>query len=399
MEQEQLFGECVAKSKKKEKEEEDSSSSSCDSEVEDYIANCGSDGDWVVAEEKEDGESGSSDSDKDTSDVTQEKLESALKVKEFTKAEYDRMRLEAENAIGEEIPGEEGPEMSEGTWVAIEKSQKAKQAYEKQKKTVKKMLREIVIVDPEDKDSGSKVVEHETEQLRQWARRISSPSVVLTAPKRGRKGGRKVGPDGFKNPTKGYSRAVRELWDLVDALTELVEDDLIPYTITPPLDRIQRKRATELAQYFGVVCKSKGSGERRSLTITKTRLSSVPLRSTLGQAIMKLCPKPFIEGEQDSNAAAAAATEPSEAQQRQKGKGKNKKSGQSPPPHSVSAAPVLVGQSADPLWEDESNIGRAMLMKLGWKIGTGLGVEGDGITEPITAVVKRDKSGLGHGND
>ena len=37
-----------------------------------------------------------------------------------------------------------------------------------------------------------------------------------------------------------------------------------------------------------------------------------------------------------------------------------------------------------------------MLKRLGWSLGTGLGADGQGISEPVTAVIKRGKAGLGH---
>jgi len=35
-----------------------------------------------------------------------------------------------------------------------------------------------------------------------------------------------------------------------------------------------------------------------------------------------------------------------------------------------------------------------MLEKLGWRSGTGLGAEGEGITIPLLAVMKKSKTGL-----
>lgn len=52
-----------------------------------------------------------------------------------------------------------------------------------------------------------------------------------------------------------------------------------------------------------------------------------------------------------------------------------------------------VGGSAPPLNSD-SSIGHAMLLKMGWKPGDSLG-DGTGIIEPITAVVRSKRGGLG----
>jgi Pin2-interacting protein X1 len=43
--------------------------------------------------------------------------------------------------------------------------------------------------------------------------------------------------------------------------------------------------------------------------------------------------------------------------------------------------------------EDEDNRGRNMLQKMGWKNGDGLGVERQGITEPIKPKIQTDAKG------
>jgi hypothetical protein len=53
---------------------------------------------------------------------------------------------------------------------------------------------------------------------------------------------------------------------------------------------------------------------------------------------------------------------------------------------------AIVGGSAKPLGSE--NKGRAMMEKMGWSKGTGLGKENGGILEPITHIVKNTKAGL-----
>ena len=53
----------------------------------------------------------------------------------------------------------------------------------------------------------------------------------------------------------------------------------------------------------------------------------------------------------------------------------------------------VVGGSAAPL-NSETSIGHAMLLKMGWKQGESLG-DGSGIVEPITAIVRSKRGGLG----
>lgn len=54
-----------------------------------------------------------------------------------------------------------------------------------------------------------------------------------------------------------------------------------------------------------------------------------------------------------------------------------------------------MGEDAPEIGTD--NIGRRMLEKLGWSRGQGLGAHGnEGISEPIFAKIKKNKSGLRH---
>ncbi|CCF56227.1 hypothetical protein KAFR_0A07930 [Kazachstania africana CBS 2517] len=58
----------------------------------------------------------------------------------------------------------------------------------------------------------------------------------------------------------------------------------------------------------------------------------------------------------------------------------------------------VVGENAPEIGQD--NIGRRMLEKLGWNSGEGLGAHGNkGISEPVFARVKKNKSGLRHAKD
>lgn len=52
-------------------------------------------------------------------------------------------------------------------------------------------------------------------------------------------------------------------------------------------------------------------------------------------------------------------------------------------------------QQAQALTDD--NEGHKLLKRMGWQEGSGLGVEGGGIVEPIRETVKKDKTGIGSG--
>ncbi|XP_070577452.1 G patch domain-containing protein 2-like isoform X2 [Ptychodera flava] len=65
-----------------------------------------------------------------------------------------------------------------------------------------------------------------------------------------------------------------------------------------------------------------------------------------------------------------------------------------PPGTSANTNTGLVGEYADPI--PESNIGNRMLQGMGWTPGTGLGVDKDGIQEPVRAYMRPKGRGLGH---
>ncbi|XP_067011471.2 G patch domain-containing protein 2 isoform X3 [Anabrus simplex] len=61
-----------------------------------------------------------------------------------------------------------------------------------------------------------------------------------------------------------------------------------------------------------------------------------------------------------------------------------------PPPQPME----LVGASAGPI--PETNVGNQMLRNMGWEPGTGLGLQKQGIQEPVTAAQRPKLQGLGH---
>ena len=55
--------------------------------------------------------------------------------------------------------------------------------------------------------------------------------------------------------------------------------------------------------------------------------------------------------------------------------------------------------SSQELALNEENEGHKLLKRMGWTEGSGLGVEGSGIIEPIRETVKKDKTGIGSGSN
>lgn len=57
-------------------------------------------------------------------------------------------------------------------------------------------------------------------------------------------------------------------------------------------------------------------------------------------------------------------------------------------------SPATTEQGMEP-GKDESNVGNQLLSKMGWKSGTGLGMESDGRVEPIKVQQFAERAGLG----
>lgn len=64
--------------------------------------------------------------------------------------------------------------------------------------------------------------------------------------------------------------------------------------------------------------------------------------------------------------------------------------------HTMEVVPPVVGAvGANVPAIDESNVGNRMLQGMGWRPGMGLGPDGDGMREPVTAHVRPRRCGLG----
>ncbi|KAI0332287.1 hypothetical protein GY45DRAFT_1321065 [Cubamyces sp. BRFM 1775] len=136
----------------------------------------------------------------------------------------------------------------------------------------------------------------------------------------------------------------------------------------PPADKETRKKVHELAGAFNLKSQSKGSGQNRYTTLTKTTKSGVGINEKKIRRILK----------QATN----GAWEPSGG-----GYGRSK---------AVSLAKhregEVVGKEAPKI--GESNIGFKMLAAMGWADGDRIGLSG-GLDVPLAAVMKKTKLGLG----
>lgn len=100
---------------------------------------------------------------------------------------------------------------------------------------------------------------------------------------------------------------------------------------------------------------------------------------------------------QEGVAAEADDTSPTAPRRRRSGRAnqnQDKASGSKPPPAPTRPAEgELVGADAAPLAAE--SMGSRLLLAMGWAPGSGIGRNNDGIAEPIQAVFRSSKKGLG----
>lgn len=147
----------------------------------------------------------------------------------------------------------------------------------------------------------------------------------------------------------------------------------------PPI----RKLVHELAHMYGLSSKSKDSGVDRHCVLVKGEGARVP------RDLCRL--DKFLDRAQKASRYIYHSESAKDRKGPKAGGGKGGKA-------SGAAAKVIpgavVGGEAAPI--EEENVGNRMLRKLGWSPGQGLGSAKSGRTDPVEAVYKGNRSGLGH---
>jgi G-patch domain/R3H domain len=150
--------------------------------------------------------------------------------------------------------------------------------------------------------------------------------------------------------------------------------------IFPPMDNHGRWTIKELAKAFKVSAVSQeGRGTQKHVVITKNASSN--LSNVDSVVVSKIQNRRRMFPRADLSKAVAKGKESAIRKSRQSGGTKHHREGD------------VVGGEASEIGID--NVGRQLLEKMGWKAGMGLGTTTIGILEPISAIVKRTKWGLG----
>ncbi|KAI5830900.1 hypothetical protein K523DRAFT_271177 [Schizophyllum commune Tattone D] len=148
----------------------------------------------------------------------------------------------------------------------------------------------------------------------------------------------------------------------------------------PPANKETRKKVHDLAEAFGLKSKSKGKGDARYTTLTRT--------SRTGYAVSERKIGKIVRGAGGHGGMFGSSSYGGE-------KGKKGKGGGAPvrvPRHREGEE---VGGTAPKI--GESNVGFKMLAMMGWQDGQRIGVSG-GLDAPIAAIMKTTKLGLGATN-
>ncbi|KAJ7466888.1 hypothetical protein FB451DRAFT_1259422 [Mycena latifolia] len=216
-----------------------------------------------------------------------------------------------------------------------------------------------------DKDRVKKA---ENKRLRALAR-LEAAADPLAPHKGGKKGRKAMLAAARRDPTiTVLPNRVVDMTTLVQQIRRFVGDIGGPVSMSlPPTDKTTRKNIHEMAIAFNLKSVSKGKGDARYTTLTKTtrtglganeaKVAKIARRGGAGAAFVKY----------DGKARAAAMPRHRDGDE--------------------------VGKAAPKI--GETNIGFKMLASMGWAEGERIGVSADGLHIPLTAVIKNTKLGLG----
>jgi len=168
----------------------------------------------------------------------------------------------------------------------------------------------------------------------------------------------------------GYT--IGQLWELNEIIREFVLNNELESFPFAPMNRSKRLQIHRLAAVYALKSHSKGSGKRRFPTLIKTRNSQLAEEDTVSGLIERIAITRKADLREDRSGCILHFRKR---------------------PHRNTTNKV-VGANASPITED--NIGNRLLRSMGWSPGSGLGANEQGIIEPLNAILKHNKLGLGY---
>ncbi|KAF9961778.1 hypothetical protein BGZ72_002017 [Mortierella alpina] len=194
-----------------------------------------------------------------------------------------------------------------------------------------------------------------------------------------------------KNKKEPHGGSFESLMDINRSIENFVKDRTSDNLQLPPMPKPLRRKVHLLCNHYNLKSQSVGSGKRRFPILIKTDRTKMPINPVNINKLLNQSEKELTmlsaqfqgtrKGGNGNNGGGGG------------GKGKGKSfgggGGSMSAPHGT-----VVGASASAI--SGENLGHRMLSKMGWSPGVGLGATGDGITQPIEAVVRAKRRGLGH---
>eukprot|EP00045_Choanoeca_perplexa_P012724 m.140766 g.140766 ORF g.140766 m.140766 type:complete len:461 (-) comp16115_c0_seq4:1048-2430(-) len=168
-----------------------------------------------------------------------------------------------------------------------------------------------------------------------------------------------------------------------DSLLEFVQEPFLKSLRFPPLGRDDRRRIHALAKTFGLHSHSRGTGSLKAPVLSKTASTGIPPDAALGICEQHWALNGLSSSTSSSTHHLAQHTSASSM------------ASSSTAGHHGADSPMkdVVGRGEPPL--QASNVGHQMLVSMGWQPGRGLGERGLGLSQPVSAVIRPRRAGLG----
>ncbi|KAJ3890186.1 hypothetical protein GG344DRAFT_50130, partial [Lentinula edodes] len=231
------------------------------------------------------------------------------------------------------------------------------------------------LVDRWNKDRAKKAIRKKERELA----RLAAAADPLTKKQGGKKGRKAMLAAAKLDPTiVVLPNRVIDMSTLVQQIRRFIDNIGGPSSMSlPPANKQTRKDIHELAAAFNLKSLSKGDGDARYTTLTKTTMSGIRVNQKVVAKIVRR------RGGLADNAEFVGGADIS------KKHAERGKAGKSMPKHREGDE---VGKAAPKI--NETNIGFKMLASMGWAEGDSIGRSG-GLQNPLTAVIKNTKLGLG----
>ncbi|RCH88729.1 hypothetical protein CU097_003771 [Rhizopus azygosporus] len=177
-------------------------------------------------------------------------------------------------------------------------------------------------------------------------------------------------------------------------IREFINDSSISCYEFRPMPPYVRKQVHILAQAYNLLSEGTGKGADRYIVIRKTSETEIPEnRRSIELYIEELQQTIDVVTSRQRKHNEPSELPKEKSRNKRSSKGKPKKSGNNKKQTTMPAPGTVVGDDVAPISQD--NVGHRMLAAKGWRQGQALGTNNDGIVNPIMAVVRRNKLGLG----